>query len=128
MDLQAIYALFLSIIAGMATLVGAIIVIFTQTENKKFISVEGHTCKRGAVYAETECTAPTRVVTSTVCVEGGGVVPVKTNGAIPKELMFECVKLINASCVSADAPIGTVVIADLLGTGIDVITTRNAKV
>ena len=38
MDLQAIYALFLSIIAGMATLVGAIIVIFTQTENKKFIS------------------------------------------------------------------------------------------
>jgi CxxC motif-containing protein len=97
-------------------------------ENKKFVSVEGHTCKRGAVYAETECTAPTRVVTSTVCVEGGGVVPVKTNGAIPKELMFECVKRINASCVPADAPIGTVVIADLLGTGIDVITTRNAKV
>jgi ZIP family zinc transporter len=38
MDLQAIYALLLSIIAGMATLIGAIIVIFTKTENKKFIS------------------------------------------------------------------------------------------
>ena len=99
-----------------------------ELEGKKVLSVSGHTCKRGAVYAETECTAPTRVVTSTVCVEGGGVVPVKTNGAIPKELMFECVKLINSSCVPADAPIGTVVIADLLGTGIDVITTRNAKV
>ena len=38
MDLQALYALFLSIIAGMATLIGAVIVIFTKTENKKFIS------------------------------------------------------------------------------------------
>lgn len=38
MDLQAIYALLLSIIAGMATLVGALIVNFTKGENKKFIS------------------------------------------------------------------------------------------
>lgn len=96
-------------------------------ENKNVISVTGFTCKRGEVYARTECTAPTRVVTSTAAVEGGGVVPVKTNGAIPKELMFECVKLINAACVKADAPIGTVVISNLLGTGIDVVTTRNAK-
>ena len=96
-------------------------------ENKKFVSVEGHTCKRGAVYAQTECTAPTRVVTSTVAVRGGGVVPVKTNGAIPKELMFECIKLINEARVDADAEIGTVVIADLFGTGVDLVTTRNAK-
>lgn len=38
MDLQAIYALLLSVIAGMATLIGSIIVVFTKTENKKFIS------------------------------------------------------------------------------------------
>lgn len=38
MDLQAIYALLLSVIAGMATLIGAIIVIFTKAENKKFTS------------------------------------------------------------------------------------------
>ena len=38
MDLQAIYALLLSIIAGMATLIGAIIVIIIKKENKKFIS------------------------------------------------------------------------------------------
>ena len=96
-------------------------------DNKKVLSVEGHTCKRGEVYATTECTAPTRVVTSTAPIAGGGVVPVKTNGAIPKELMFECVKLINTVRVSPDAPIGTVIIPDVLGTGIDVITTRNAK-
>ena len=96
-------------------------------DNKKVLSVEGHTCKRGEVYAFNECTAPTRVVTSTAPIAGGGVVPVKTNGAIPKELMFECVKLINEVRVAPDAPIGTVIIANVLDTGIDVVTTRNAK-
>lgn len=38
MDLQAIYALLLSVIAGMATLIGALIVIFTKSDNKKFVS------------------------------------------------------------------------------------------
>ena len=90
--------------------------------------ITGNACKRGVTYATTECTHPTRTITSTMRCDDGAVVPVKTSAAVPKELMFECVKLINSSCVPADAPIGTVVIADLLGTGIDVITTRNAKV
>ena len=102
--------------------------LVVELENKEVISVSGHTCKRGEEYARTECTAPMRTVTTTAAIIGGGVVPVKTDRVIPKELMFECVKLINSSCVPADAPIGTVVIADLLGTGIDVITTRNAQV
>jgi CxxC motif-containing protein len=67
------------------------------------------------------------VVTTTAPIAGGGVVPVKTDGAIPKELMFECVKQINSVRVSPDAPSGTVVIEDLLGTGVRVVTTRAAK-
>ncbi len=97
-------------------------------ENKKVISVEGYTCKRGEAYAITECTAPKRVVTSTAPVVGGGVVPVKTDGSIPKELMFECVKLINKARVAPDAPIGTVVIENVLNTGVNIVTTRNARV
>jgi CxxC motif-containing protein len=98
-----------------------------NNDTKKVLSVSGHTCKRGEAYAMTECVAPKRVVTSTAPLLGGGVVPVKTNGSIPKELMFECVKLINKVRVAPDAPIGTVIISDVLGTGIDVVTTRNAK-
>lgn len=101
--------------------------IATLDENKNFISVTGHTCNRGEEYARTECTAPMRTVTSTVAKEGGGVVPVKTDRTIPKELMFECMKEINSKKIAADAPIGTVVIENLLGTGANVITTRNAK-
>lgn len=102
--------------------------LVVELEGKNVISVSGNTCKRGEVYANTECTAPMRTVTSTVAVEGGGVVPVKTNTTIPKELMFDCMKQINAACVAADAPLGTVVIENVLGTGANVVTTRNAKV
>ena len=98
-----------------------------DNDNKRVLSVEGQTCKRGEAYAMTECVAPKRVVTSTAPIMGGGVVPVKTNGSIPKELMFECVRLINEARVAPDAPIGTVVISDVLGTGVDVVTTRNVK-
>ena len=96
-----------------------------ELEGKKVISVTGHTCKRGLVYAETECTAPMRTLTTTAAVEGGGVVPVKTDRTIPKELLFEAMKAVNAARVPADAKLGYVVIEDLLGTGANIVTTRN---
>ena len=101
--------------------------LVVELEGKDIISISGHTCKRGEEYAKTECTAPMRTITTTAAIIGGGVVPVKTDKAIPKELMFDCVKLINEVRVAPDAPIGTVIISDVLKTGIDVVTTRNAK-
>lgn len=56
-------------------------------ENNKITSISGNQCKRGEAYAVTECTAPTRSLTSTVKVTGGKkpLVPVKTEKPIPKE-------------------------------------------
>ncbi|MBQ8849188.1 MAG: DUF1667 domain-containing protein [Clostridia bacterium] len=96
-----------------------------ELEGKKVLSVTGNTCKRGAVYAETECTAPMRTLTTTAAVEGGGVVPVKTDKTIPKELLFDAMREVNAVRVSKDAKLGDVVIENLLGTGANVVTTRN---
>ena len=55
--------------------------------------VEGNTCKRGADYGKKEVTDPTRIVTSTVRVQGGTlpVVSVKTRGDIPKSSVMDCV-------------------------------------
>ncbi len=96
-------------------------------EGKKVLSVTGHTCKRGEAYANAECTAPMRTLTTTAAVEGGGVVPVKTDKTVPKEMLFECMKAINAIRVPADAKLGDVVIENILGTGANVITTRNVQ-
>ena len=97
-------------------------------ENKNVISVSGQTCKRGEVYAYTECTAPRRTITTTVAVRGGGVVPVKTDGTVPKELMMECMKEINKAIAEPNALLGDVIIKDILGTGVNVIATRNVKI
>ena len=98
-----------------------------ELEGKKVISVSGYTCKRGLAYAETECTAPMRTLTTTAAVVGGGVVPVKTDRTIPKELLFDCMKAINEARVPADAKLGDVVIENVLGTGANVVTTRNVR-
>ncbi|WP_338627147.1 DUF1667 domain-containing protein [Clostridium baratii] len=92
-------------------------------------TVTGNTCKRGEVYGLNEVTNPVRVVTSTVKVNGGElpVVPVKTAGAIPKKLNFECMKVINETTVNAPVKMGDVLIKDVLGTGIDVVASRDIE-
>ena len=64
-------------------------------ENGKVLGVTGNTCKRGAEYAENECTNPMRTVTSTMRCSDGTVIPVKTVTPIPKADIYECMNLIN---------------------------------
>ena len=96
-----------------------------ELDGKRVLSVNGATCKRGVAYAEAECTAPMRTLTTTAAVEGGGVVPVKTDKTVPKELLFDCMKAVNEARVPKDAKLGYVVIENVLGTGANIVTTRN---
>lgn len=93
------------------------------------ISVTGNTCKRGDDYARKEVTNPTRIVTSSVKVEDGvlAAVSVKTKEDIPKGKIFDCVKALKDVCVKAPIAIGDVVLADVAGTGVDVIATKNVS-
>jgi CxxC motif-containing protein len=96
-------------------------------EGKTIIKVEGDQCKQGLDYAEVELTDPRRVVTSVVKVRGGvhPVVPVYTATPIPKPLIFDL--LVELRKVELDAPVqmGQVVLENALGTGVDVLASRN---
>lgn len=98
--------------------------LIVDAENK---TVTGNTCKRGEVYGLNEVINPVRVITTTVKIEGArlSVLPVKTNGAIPKNLNFEVMKVINEVICKAPIRIGDVIIKDILGTGIDVVAARS---
>ena len=98
-----------------------------EIEEGKDLIVTGNACPRGVQYAIDECTHPMRTITSTVRAANGSVVPVKTSTTIPKELMFDCMKAINAAVIELPAQIGDVVIENLLGTGADVVITANAE-
>ncbi|MFC1643834.1 DUF1667 domain-containing protein [Candidatus Omnitrophota bacterium] len=96
-------------------------------DSHRIIEVEGNTCKRGAAYAETEIFHPERVVTTTVRVLDGAIpfVPVKTEKTVPKELTFDVVKRAYQVCLKAPVKVGDVVVKNIVGTGINLIATRN---
>lgn len=96
-------------------------------KNNQVLDVQGYTCPRGKSYAINECTHPVRTITSTVRSTTGAVVAVKTNGNVPKETIFDCMKEINRATVTLPVHIGDVVIPNILNTGIDVVVTANAE-
>lgn len=98
-------------------------------EHAKVLGVEGNTCKRGDDYARKEVTNPTRIVTSTVMVEGGKdvMVSVKTRRDIPKDKIFDCVKALKNVVVKAPVHIGDVIVANAAETGVDFIATSEVE-
>ena len=98
-----------------------------MVDEKNDFAVTGNSCERGAEYGRTESMAPVRVLTSTVTCEGGRVsrCPVKTKDAIPKDLIWEAESLVKQMCVKAPVQIGQVLIADIAGSGVDLIATKS---
>lgn len=94
-------------------------------EGKEILNIEGFTCPRGKQYAIDECTHPMRTLTSTVRTSKGGVVAVKTDRTIPKELLFDCMKEINKTVATLPVRIGDILIENILGTDANVIITAN---
>lgn len=92
-------------------------------EDGKVVSVTGNTCPRGAKYAEAECIAPERTVTSTVRCSNGKILPVKTDAPIPKEKVAECMEIINKTIPHLPISIGDVIIENVFGA--NVVATKN---
>lgn len=95
-------------------------------EEKGLVCVTGHTCARGEAYARSECTAPTRTLTTTVALEGGGVLPVKSAAPIPKEKLAQAMKAVNAMCAPRHTVLGQVLLEDLCETGVALVATADA--
>lgn len=95
-------------------------------DGEQIVSVSGNTCKRGEAYAEAEILHPERTLTSTVKVENRRyMMPVRTRSAIPKKKLFEAMEVLYKVRVSAPIQIGDVIVADLCGTGVDVIASES---
>jgi CxxC motif-containing protein len=109
------------------------------------LSVSGNRCPRGAAYAREELLSPKRVVTATcriaersiagegttrafaLSVAGQGIrrIPCKTAAPFPKERVPELLAQIYRIEVELPVDRGQVLLADALGSGIDVVATRS---
>ncbi len=90
---------------------------------------EGNRCPRGKEYAYNEFHHPKRSVCSTVrtSVEGFPVVSVRTAGEIDKKLIPDLLQELKKVVVTERLEIHSVVIPNVLNTGIDLITTTSMK-
>ncbi len=100
-----------------------------KIEEENNYAVTGNMCQRGIAYGKEECTAPKRLVTSTVAVSGGMYprISVKTNAQVPKELVFKCVKSLENIILKAPLKIGDIALENVCSTGVDFIITRNMQ-
>lgn len=104
--------------------------IEVDMEGSEVKEVRGNTCKRGDIYARKEVTNPTRIVTSTVMVEGGKIamVSVKTKDDVPKSKIKDVMHALKGVSVKAPVHIGDVIVKDIAGTGVDIIAGKNVEV
>ena len=90
------------------------------------LRINGYGCKRGKEYAKDEFTAPKRVLTSVVLVEGRKeLLPVKTVSPIPKEKIFAAMTEIRQFRVKPGVKVGDILLDNLVETGISLVATKS---
>lgn len=93
------------------------------------ILVSNEGCKRGREYAINEINDPRRMVASSVSVLGGihPLVPVYTSQPFPKGRITELLAALRGLQLQAPVVINQIVLPDALGTGIDVLASRDLE-
>lgn len=98
-----------------------------ESPSGDIVEVRGFSCRLGKEYAIQEHTDPRRLVTTTVAVDGAlwPRLPVRTVGPVPKNRVRDVCRVLAEVHLQAPVHIGDVILADVLGTGTDVVATRD---
>ena len=101
--------------------------IHAVIEDGELKEIEGEACRRGIDWVRQELSDPRRMLTTTVQVEGGvlPLVPVRSRDALPKDKILPVAALLRHVVLQAPVKEGQIVVADVLGTGVDIIASRD---
>jgi CxxC motif-containing protein len=101
-----------------------------ENDENEIVEVRGFSCRKGEVFARQEHTDPRRNVTTTVAVTGGvhPRLPVRTAEPVPKGLVVRLCEELRGVAVRSPVTMGDVIVSDALGTGVDVVATRDIAV
>ena len=97
-------------------------------ESGKITEMSGYTCARGKKYAESEVTAPVRTLTSTVVLltgEGKKMLPVRTDKPIPKESLFEAMRIVRKIRVASPVKMGDIIAENFIEDGTNLIACKD---
>ena len=101
----------------------------TVEDNGGKLSLSGYGCKRGEVYATNEFTAPVRILTTTVKINGNDsdLLPVRSSAPIPKEKLLDCMEVIKKATVNLPVKQYDIIVTNICGTGVDIVATKSEK-
>lgn len=90
-----------------------------------FYEVTGNGCKRGKEFVVNEIQHPMRTLQSTVKTSFRELpmVPVRTDGVIPKEIIFDVMKELSKVNLEREVKSGEIIVENILGTGVNIIST-----
>lgn len=100
--------------------------LHVEEDNGEF-TVTGNGCDNGKRFAISEMTEPKRTICSTVRTVFADVpvLPVRVSADIPKDRIFDVMREINSVTLDKRIGCGDAVIENVLGLGVDVISTSN---
>jgi CxxC motif-containing protein len=93
------------------------------------VLVSGNKCPRGETYAREEVLAPKRTVTATCSVSGGRFrrIPVKTDAALPVELIDDLLAELYELSLQPPLRCGHMIIENYRESGVNVVATRSIE-
>lgn len=91
------------------------------------LEIRGYDCKKGKSYAEQEHVDPRRMFTGSVTITGAHWtrLPVKTTREVPRDQIQAVAAAVRGLRVTAPVRLGDVIVRDILGTGADLVATRD---
>ncbi len=99
--------------------------VWKDSEDK--VQITGNQCARGLAYGENEYLHPVRMVITTMRIEDAPfpVIPVRSEEPIPKDLIFQAIKIINKNKCRSPIKVGDILIENILDTKINIIASRS---
>lgn len=100
-----------------------------EGEAETIVEVRGWSCKKGDKYGRQEHVDPRRMVATTVRIDGASLarLPVKTSDEVRKEDVREVCRLLRGISVTAPVSMGDVIVANIGGSGADIVATRDME-
>ena len=100
-------------------------VVVTVDDAGNILDVANHQCKEGREYALAEYRFPVRVLTTTILTAGASrhLLPVRSSKPIPKTRLMEVMYSLSKVRIKSPVKIGQVIVPNIAGTGVDMVST-----